>query len=83
MPAKKIKVISLIGGTNHPAHGRLEEGKEYEIEVSQFGDQIFKPKTRGDEKAIRDYLASMEKTEEKTKEAAAAPLEENKGEVSE
>lgn len=83
MSAKKIKVISLMGGTNHPAHGRLEEGKEYEIDVSQFGSEIFKPKTKGDEKAVKDYLASLEKTEVKTKEAAAAPPEENKGEVSE
>ena len=76
---KKIKVISLIGGTNHPTFGRLEEGKEYDIDVSQFGGEIFKPKTRGDEKALKDYLASLGKTEE----AAAAPPEENKKEVSE
>ncbi len=82
MPSKRIKVISLIGGTNHPTFGRLEEGKEYDIDVSQFGGEIFKPKTKGDEKALKEYLASLEKTEVKTKEAAAAPPEENKGEVS-
>lgn len=77
MPGK-IKVISLIGGTNHPTHGRLEEGKEFEIEVSQFGDEIFKPKGKADEKALKVYLASLGKT----KEAAAAPSENKTEEVS-
>ena len=74
----RIKVIAIIGGTKHPVHGRLVEGQELEIDVEQFGDEIFKPKRKEDEKAIKKYLASLEKTEE----AAAAPLEEKTEEVS-
>ncbi len=67
----KIKVISLIGGTNHRSYGPLVEGKEYEIEVSRFCDRIFRPKTKKDEKAIKDYIASLNKPGE----VAAAPPE--------
>lgn len=39
--AKKVKVIGKIGNTCHPRLGMLEEGQEYEIEESAFGDEIF------------------------------------------
>lgn len=70
--SNKIKVIALVGGTKHRIYGPLEEGKEYAIEVSRFGDKIFKPKSREDKKAIEKYIASLNKTGE----AAAAPPEE-------
>lgn len=75
----RIKVIAIIGGTKHPVHGRLAKGKEFEIDVEQFGNEIFKPKRKEDEKAIKKHLASLKKTEE----VAAAPLEEKKEEVTE
>ncbi|MCK4786209.1 MAG: hypothetical protein KAV87_20800 [Desulfobacteraceae bacterium] len=78
MSSTRIKVIALVGGTNHPTHGRLEKDKEYDIEVSQFGGEIFKPKTKGDEKAVKEYLSSLDKTEE----VAAAPPEDKTKEVS-
>ena len=73
----KIKVTALVGNTNHRVYGPLEEGKEYEIEVGHFGDRIFRPKTKKDEKAIKVYIASLNKTGEE----AAAPPEEKTGEV--
>ena len=57
----KIKVIALIGGTTHPVIGKLEEGKEYEIDVRRFGDKIFKPKGREDKKVIKEYITSLSK----------------------
>lgn len=39
-----IKVIARIGGTIHPKYGLLEQGKEYEIEEADFGDEIFEVK---------------------------------------
>lgn len=60
----KIKVIALVGGTNHRTYGLLEEGKEYTIDVLDFGDKIFRPKTKKDKKAIKDYIASLNNIEE-------------------
>ena len=68
----KIKAIALVGATKHRIYGPLEEGKEYEIEVSHFGDKIFKPKGKEDKKAIEKYIASLNEKEE----VAAAPSEE-------
>ena len=76
---KRVKVIAIIGGTKHPTHGRLVKDKEYEIDVDKFGDQIFKPKTKADEKVLKDYLVSLEKKEE----PVAAPLEEKQEEKKE
>lgn len=78
--SNKIKVIALVGATKHRIYGPLEEGKEYAIEVSHFGDKIFKPKGKEDKKVIEKYLASLDKTRNKTEnekeEVAAAPPEE-------
>lgn len=70
--SNKIKVIALVGATKHRIYGPLEEGKEYEIEVSHFGDKIFKPKGKEDKKVIEKYIASLNKPGE----VAAAPPEE-------
>jgi hypothetical protein len=67
----KIKVIALVGATNHRSYGPLKEGKAYEIDVRRFGDKIFKPKSREDKKVLEKYIASLNKTEE----VAAAPPE--------
>jgi len=41
-----IRVIAKVGDTYHPKYGSLEKGREYDIEESDFGDEIFE-KTKG------------------------------------
>lgn len=62
---KRIRVIvrSGVDGQTHPKHGLLKGGTELEINVDQFADQLFKPKRKEDEKAIKNYLSSLEKKE--------------------
>lgn len=36
-----IKVIAKVGDTHHPRLGLLKKGQEYEIDESDFGDEIF------------------------------------------
>lgn len=40
-----IKVIAKIGDTHHPKYGLLIKGQEYEIDESDFGDEIFERAT--------------------------------------
>ncbi|GAB62648.1 hypothetical protein KSU1_C1052 [Candidatus Jettenia caeni] len=37
----RIKVIAKIGNTYHPDLGLLVVGREYEIDETKFGDQLF------------------------------------------
>jgi hypothetical protein len=57
-----IKVIAKIGDTIHPRLGTLVKGEEYEIDETEFGDEIFElpkkasipPRRRGDTESVKE-----------------------------
>ena len=60
----KITVKSKIGGTIHRQLGRLEEGKEYPIDVEKFGDHLFhEPEDQKELEALKAYRESLKKSE--------------------